>query len=116
MEGVSAQGLAGRGRFTLRRELGRGAMGVIYEAFDADWSVPVAVKTLRAMAPEALLRLKNEFRAVEGIYHPNLVRLGELLEDNGRWLFTMELVDGEELVRWVRHDGACDHARLRDGL
>ncbi|HEX9101749.1 MAG TPA: serine/threonine-protein kinase, partial [Polyangia bacterium] len=116
MEGVSAQGLAGRGRFTLRRELGRGAMGVIYEAFDADWGVPVAVKTLRAMAPEALLRLKNEFRAVEGIYHPNLVRLGELLEDNGRWLFTMELVDGEELVRWVRHDGACDHARLRDGL
>ena len=121
MEGVSSESLAARGRFTLRRELGRGALGVVYEAFDADRNVTVALKTLRAIAPDGLLpdglfRLKHEFRALEGIYHPNLVRLGELLEDDGHWLFTMELVDGVDFVRWVRPNGTCDRARLREAL
>jgi hypothetical protein len=88
----------------------------VYEAFDREWNVPVAVKTLLALKPEHLLRLKNEFRAIEEIRHPNLVRLGELLVENGQWLFTMELVDGVDFVRWVRQDGAADLQRLRDGL
>lgn len=111
MEGT-LDALSGSERFTLRRELGRGGMGVVYDAFDRDWNVRVAVKTLRAIEPEALLRLKNEFRAISGIHHPNLVRLGELLEENGRWLFTMELVDGIDFVRWARQRLPVDEERL----
>jgi serine/threonine protein kinase len=42
----------------------------------------------------ALLRFKHEFRALQGLSHPNLISLGELLNESGRWFFTMELVRG----------------------
>src|SRR5262249_25091335 len=91
-------------------------MGVVYEALDRQWNVPVAIKTLPALEPEALLRLKNEFRAVQGLHHRNLVRFGELLKDRRCWLFTMELVDGPTLLSWVREEGRCDVVRLRAGI
>lgn len=49
-----------------------------------------------------MLRFKNEFRILQDIEHPNLVSLGELIEDSGRWFFTMELVDGTDFWSWVR--------------
>src|SRR5690242_10091959 len=114
MDGASAEELAASERFILRRQLGSGGMGVVYEAFDRHANLRVALKTLRALGPDELLRLKNEFRAVERIHHPNLVRLGELLAERGQWLFTMELVDGVDFLHWVRPDGGdVDEARLR---
>src|SRR5262249_16754506 len=52
-------------------------------------------------------RFKNEFRSLQDIVHPNLVSLGELLEEEGQLYFTMELVHGETFLRWVRgaHEG-----------
>src|SRR5262249_48715368 len=48
--------------------------------------------------------------------HPNLVSLGELFEERGRWFFSMELVDGVDFLRHVRPGGTLDLARLRDAL
>ena len=92
----------GTSRFRLRRRVGQGAVGVVYEAWDEELKVRVALKTLRAVAPDALLSLKKDFRAVQDIRHPNLVRPGELFEENGTWFFTMEFVDGVQLRRYVR--------------
>ncbi|HEY2514561.1 MAG TPA: AAA family ATPase, partial [Polyangiaceae bacterium] len=50
---------------------------------------------------DALLRFKNEFRALQDLHHPNLVSLGELFEDAGRWFFTMEFVDGTDLLSYL---------------
>src|SRR5262249_20051930 len=44
----------------------------------------------------------QEFRALADLNHPNLVRLGELFEDAGNWFFTMELIEGTDLLGWVR--------------
>jgi hypothetical protein len=90
------------GRFAVRRQLGSGGMGVVYEAFDRQARTVIALKTLRDLEPITLLRFKNEFRALADLQHENLVRLGELFADDGRWFFTMELVRGQDFLSWVR--------------
>ena len=88
----------GTERFQLVRLIGRGGMGVVYEAFDTVNLNPVAMKLLPVFSPELLLRFKREFRIVANIRHRNLVRLGELVAHEAQWFFTMELVDGVDLV------------------
>ncbi len=92
---------AGTQRFEVVGELGAGGMGVVHEVFDRQRNVRVALKTLRHMGPRALLLFKDEFRAARDLSHPNVIRLGELVEDEGRWLFTMELVRGDGLLAYV---------------
>ena len=92
----------GTDRFTVLGEVGQGGMGVVYEAFDRARNVRVALKTIQILTPGNLLRFKNEFRALQDLQHPNLVRLDELFEAGGTWFFTMELVDGVDFLRFVR--------------
>ncbi|MDB4965153.1 MAG: Serine/threonine protein kinase [Myxococcales bacterium] len=89
-------------RFRIVSVLGGGAQGAVYEAYDVDHQLPVALKLLGARRPDQILRFKNEFRAVRDLRHPNLVTLGELFEEDGRWFFTMELVRGRDFITWVR--------------
>ena len=56
------------------------------------------------------MRFKNEFRALADLHHANLVSLGELIHHDGLWFFTMELVDGGDLLSHVR---AARQARRR---
>jgi eukaryotic-like serine/threonine-protein kinase len=87
-------------------------MGVVYEAVDRDRGSRVAVKTLRAVSGEALLRFKAEFRSCQHLQHPNLVSLGDLYEENGTWFFSMELVEGVDFLEHVRgyRSGVKEHA------
>jgi len=78
---------------------------VVYEAIDRDRQCRVALKTLSALDADAILRFKNEFRSLQDIQHPNLVNLGELLEDDGQLYFTMELIRGVEFIDYVRPRG-----------
>ena len=90
--------LEGTARFRLVRKIGEGGMGVVYEAFDEDRSISVALKTLRRVSPTALYLLKQEFRSIAGIAHPNLVALYELFCRNSpdNWFFTMQLLRGSD--------------------
>jgi hypothetical protein len=112
-------------RFQLLRELGNGGYGVVYEAFDVEWGSRVALKTLQRMDPDALLRFKEEFRALQDLEHPNLVHLEELTCSEGVWFFTMELIEGFDFLDYVRpripelsylHVRALDEQRLRAAL
>ncbi len=93
-------------RFDVVRCLGEGANGVVYDAFDRDQKCRVAVKRLARLSGDALHSFKQEFRTRQGIEHPNLVHLGELIEHKGEWFFTMELVEGQNFVRYVRDQSA----------
>ncbi|HEX7704052.1 MAG TPA: protein kinase, partial [Kofleriaceae bacterium] len=93
---------AGNARFELQQVLGEGSMGVVYAAYDHERTLSVALKTVHALDVDALYRLKTEFRARADLEHRNLVRLGELLHDDGHWFFTMELVEGWPFLDWVR--------------
>jgi serine/threonine protein kinase len=73
-------------------------MGVVYEVIDRSRNERMALKTLRRLDRDTLLRFKTEFRALQGIEHPNLIHLGELIEERGVWCFTMELVRGVDFL------------------
>ncbi|MCA9663924.1 MAG: serine/threonine-protein kinase PknK, partial [Myxococcales bacterium] len=92
----------GTQRFEVRSCLGAGGMGIVYEVRDRVLGRSVAAKTLRKMTPRGLVRFKREFRALRDLRHPNLVRFGELYEDQGQWFFTMELLRGGELLDQLR--------------
>jgi tetratricopeptide (TPR) repeat protein len=92
-------------RFEIVRRLGSGGMGVVYEARDRLQGNVVALKTLSDVEPEALLRFKTEFRSLQDVHHPNLVQLYELIEEDGNWFFTMELVRGVSFLEYTRPGG-----------
>lgn len=92
----------GTERFELVRRIGAGGMGVVYEVFDRDKNAHVALKTLRARDADSVLSLKQEFRTLQDVQHPNLVSLGELIEQDGLWFFTMELLRGMSFLEYVR--------------
>ena len=106
----------GTDRFALEAKLGEGGFGAVYKAFDRALSVRVAVKALSRPDPRWLYRFKVEFRALGHLVHPNLSTRYELLNDGGRWFFTMELIEGRDLLEHVRAGGVLDEARLRAAL
>lgn len=89
------------GRFKIGRQLGSGAFGVVFEAFDTLQSRNVAIKLLSRISGDTLIAFKREFRSLAGLRHRNLVSRYELLSDGKVWFFTMELVDGLELLEYL---------------
>ena len=113
----------GTKRYEILRRLGSGGFGVVYEALDHQTETRVALKTLHQMGPHAIKRLKNEFRSLQDLAHPNLCKLGDLVEDQGEWFFTMELLEGTDFIgychpaRMNQAEGATfDEQRLRSSL
>ena len=96
--------LEGTERFEIRRKLGAGSFGVVYEAYDRERRCPVAVKWLSHVDADTVHRFKTEFRSLAEISHPNLVSLFDLESDGDRWFFSMELVRGVALPRYLRPD------------
>src|SRR3569623_1387791 len=93
---------SGNARFELKQVLGEGSMGVVYEAYDRERAMSVALKTVHALDVDALYRPTTEFRARADLEHRNLARLGELHHEDGHYFFTMELGEGWPFLDWVR--------------
>jgi serine/threonine-protein kinase len=91
------------GKYEIRRELGRGAMGVVYEGFDPMIKRIVALKTIRAdqlvgeQAETMIARFRREAQAAGRLSHPNIVSIYEIGEDEGVWYIAMEFIRGREL-------------------
>lgn len=101
---VSMSDFPSTDRFEIRRRLGSGSYGVVFEAFDRERRSPIALKWLSYVEPETIHRFKNEFRSLAEISHDNLVQLFDLESDGDRWFFTMELVRGVPLPEFFRPD------------
>jgi serine/threonine-protein kinase len=91
------------------REIGRGGMGVVYEAFQEELDRPVAVKALDvklARSKEIVERFRREGRAYARLRHEAIVQVHDLVEkDDGLYLVT-EFVDGADLARILHKGGA----------
>src|SRR5262245_47902766 len=89
-------------RFLFRRRIGEGAFGVVWEVYDTERGVRVALKALTRTEPSSLFLFKREFRGLADIVHPNLVTLYELLSFGERWFFTMELIEAVDFGEHLR--------------
>jgi serine/threonine protein kinase len=108
------------GPYQLRRRIGGGGMGVVYEAWHTKLHRKVALKTLRSdwmHDPRMVARFHREMAAVGRLNHPNLVRATDADEIDGCHFLIMDFEEGLDLSRVVRNTGplpvpdACEVAR-----
>ncbi|HEX5061815.1 MAG TPA: protein kinase [Kofleriaceae bacterium] len=88
-------------RYRVLRQIGAGGMGIVYEAEDLERGQKVALKTIEYDDVEKVYRLKREFRVLADLSHPNLVSLFDLVVDADSCFFTMELLDGTDLLTYL---------------
>ena len=108
-------GLGRLGSYALRREIGRGGMGVVYEAYHKALDRRVALKVLAphlAAAPRRVERFRREAAASARLRHPGIVPVFEVGEDDGTFWYAMEFVDGPSLGQVLAHtrESASDGA------
>ncbi len=92
------------GDFRLLREIGRGGMGVVYEAQQISLGRRVALKVLPFAAvldSKQIARFKNEAQAAAQLDHPNIVSVYAVGSDRGVHYYAMQLIDGQPLDRAV---------------
>src|SRR4051794_14926328 len=93
------------GDFRLLRELGRGGMGVVYEAEQLSMGRRVALKILPFVAiaqDKSLQRFRNEVRAAAALDHPHIVSVYSIGEERGVHYYAMQLVRGQSLAELIR--------------
>ena len=92
-------------------ELGRGAMGVTYKAFDVDLHCPVTLKVIseRYLGDEsARLRFLREARAAASVRHPNVASVFHLGRTGQNYFYAMEFVEGETLENLIKRSGRLE--------
>ncbi|MBI5191061.1 MAG: protein kinase [Nitrospirae bacterium] len=107
--GASAAGASAAGgasdpakRYAIVKEVGRGGMGVVYEAKDNNLNRVIALKLLPksfSENPQVLKRFAQEARSAAQLNHPNIVTLYDFQQAGGRSFITMEMVEGVTLKK-----------------
>ncbi|MFN7973887.1 MAG: protein kinase [Acidobacteriota bacterium] len=89
------------GPYRIVSALGRGGMGVVYEALHETTGARVALKTVTVVDPERLGSVRREIQTLAAIRHPGIVRIVDLGVAAGLPWYAMELIDGVTLRRWA---------------
>jgi len=93
------------GKYEIRSELGRGAMGIVYLGYDAVIERPVAIKTMNAEAfeeEEQKQRFLREARSAGAMQHPNIVTIYEMGMEGDTPYIAMEYVEGQDLTALIK--------------
>ncbi len=105
------------GRYRIEALLGVGGMGVVYRAHDEALGIDIALKLLRpelAARPEAFERFRQELLLARQVSSPHVVRIHDLVADDGRWLISMDYVPGRSLEQHLDASGALPEAQALD--
>jgi eukaryotic-like serine/threonine-protein kinase len=92
------------GPYELIREIGRGGMGVVYEARQRDLDRSVAVKMILAghlASPDLVRRFQAEAKAAARLRHSNIVHIHDVGQLHGQDFFAMEYIDGQSLAQRI---------------
>jgi serine/threonine protein kinase/tetratricopeptide (TPR) repeat protein len=105
-------------RYQILKLLGAGGMGAVYQAWDAELSLPVAVKVIRPELSSGARavgdierRFKRELLLARQVTHPNVVRIHDLGEINGIKYITMPFVEGSDLATILKKETKLPVAR-----
>jgi eukaryotic-like serine/threonine-protein kinase len=93
------------GDFEILREIGRGGMGVVFEARQISLNRKVALKVLSGslgLTPTAVQRFRREAEAAGKLHHTNIVPVYTTGEEDGSLFYAMELIEGPSLDRVIR--------------
>jgi len=96
------------GPYEVLGELGRGGMGVVYEAWDESLNRKIAIKVLSdqlADNPEVVERFKREAKSMAALNDRHIIQIYSISEYQGQPYFVMEFVDGESLGQRLKRDG-----------
>ncbi len=110
-------GMVLTGRYRIIGLIGRGGMGEVYRADDLKLGQPVALKFLpKALADDSVRRerLFAEVRIARQVSHPNITRVYDISEFEGRHFLTMEYIDGEDLASLLKRIGSLHGAKALD--
>lgn len=95
-------------RYQVLRELGRGGMGIVFQAYDRKLNEQVAIKILSPILStnsDALERLQREVSAARKITHSNVIRIHDIAEAKGLHYVSMEYFEGSSLKDYIRREG-----------
>ncbi len=116
MQGFTSGQVLGE-RYQILEMLGRGGMGEVWHAFDLKLRVEVALKALRPeffKSERRLELLRQEVRAAREVVSPNVCRIFDLIEVEGRELVSMEYVDGATLLGVLQERGPLELKEAQD--
>jgi serine/threonine protein kinase len=109
------------GRYEIIRELGKGAMGIVYEGRDPNIGRRVAIKTARkdvvaasGMAAEMMERFLREARAAGALTHPNIITIYDADEEDGITYIAMEFIQGGNLADVIRNRSRLGYDQIVD--
>lgn len=103
------------GKYDIEREIGRGGMGVVLKAFDAELNRPVAIKILAphlASHGTARKRFAQEGIAAAGIMHPNVIAVYGVNHEGKAPYIVMPLIDGPSLQSLVDQNGPLSEIEI----
>ncbi|TMH57544.1 MAG: serine/threonine protein kinase, partial [Betaproteobacteria bacterium] len=106
------------GKYLIQGVLGKGAMGVVYKAFDPHIERVVAIKTVRKdlvdpdLAVQVMARFQNEAKAAGRLLHPNIVSVYEYGEDALNAFIAMEYVEGTGLREYLNRKASFDLGQI----
>ena len=91
------------GHYQIRRKIGQGGMGVVYEGWDDRLKRPVAIKTIseETESKEARGRLWREARSLARVNHPHVCQVFDVLEEGEALVLILELLDGQSLAERI---------------
>ena len=98
-------------KFTIQKVLGGGGYGVTYSAVDRNTNNIVAIKTLNPIhqskvdfEQQQVKFVQEAFRLVQ-CSHPHIVKVHEVINENGLWGMVMEYISGQDLSEYINQNG-----------
>ena len=107
-------------RYLIRQRVGRGGMGAVYDAIDTRTQRRVALKEMSEVdltspleRQQAIMQFQQEAQMLANLDHPNLPKVTDVFEFDGKRYLAMDFIEGITLADWLEQRGPAPEAQVR---